>query len=854
MQRFAHVSAQKWVWRAMVRSALVPLILVETILIAVYLISNNLIREANINYIHQQADKELQVSAQRESEIIREQLRAISRQTDIYRSETQRIITSHNHPVPAIEAENYALSSKGVFYSTHDIGGAASFYSAITPVEKQDHEKIWRLAQLDPLMKQIKENTPLISAIYFNSWDSYNRIYPWINTAEQYDEKMDIPKYNFYYLADKNNNPMHSVVWTDVYIDPAGKGWMASCIAPVYRQDFLEGVVGLDITVSSIIDKIQSLSVPWGGYAILVNSNGNIMALPPDGENDFGLHELTSHNYQEAIKKEIFKPEQFNLFQEKYAQSIFFEMKNNQQGKGVVELNGSRKLIAWESISETGWKLITIIDENKVYGETRTLAHQFAQIGYLMIAGLVLFYVVFIFFIWVNSRRISESISNPLLEMKSMADKISREIYQLNKPDFAIVELQNTALAIISMAQKLEGITFDLRQAKEDADAANKTKTLFLSSMSHELRTPLNAILGFGQLLLKDQNLSERDRHDYTNEIMTAGDHLLKLIDDVLKLSHIESQEASFQMESVNAIAICYECQEMLRAIIEKEQLTLSISIHDHEVMVLADKTRLRQIMINLISNAIKYNHPNGDIKITSRVNNDRLRINVEDSGSGISENNQQELFKPFNRLGYETSGIQGTGIGLSISKKLVESMNGEIGFSSKWQEGSTFWIELPLSYEQQKFNTDEIPAYSKSTTMIENAEENANIGTVMHHLLYIGSDQTDIRQLTKMAKECRCEVTFFTNKTEVLNLIEHAHVDIILLEVTYSDGDAFEFLSQLRQSPITMYIPVIALADDIIQMEAQATPDLYFDYVLIKPLECEHFWAVIQRMLNYAQ
>ena len=140
---------------------------------------------------------------------------------------------------------------------------------------------------------------------------------------------MVIPNYNFYYLADKKNNPLRTVVWTDVYIDPAGNGWMASCIAPVYRQDFLEGVVGLDITVGSIIEKIQNLVIPWGGYAMLVNSNGNIMALPPEGEKDFGLRELTDHSYQEAIKKEIFKPEQFNLFLRKDSQKIVFEIKNS---------------------------------------------------------------------------------------------------------------------------------------------------------------------------------------------------------------------------------------------------------------------------------------------------------------------------------------------------------------------------------------------------------------------------------------------------------------------------------------------------------------------------------------------
>ena len=851
MQRSGDVSAQRWVWRAMVRSALVPLVLVETVLIAVYLISNNMIREANINYIYQQADKELQLSAQRESEVIREQLLAVSRQTDIYRAETQRVLTEQHHVMPPLDSSNYAVSPQGVYYSKKDMGGAASFYSSATPLDKQNYEKVWRLSQLDPLMKQIKETNPLIAAAYFNSWDSYNHIYPWFNTLDQYPKDMVIPDYNFYYLADKKNNPLRTVVWTDVYIDPAGNGWMASCIAPVYRQDFLEGVVGLDITVGSIIEKIQSLVIPWGGYAILVNSNGNIMALPPEGEKDFGLRELTDHSYQDAIKKEIFKPEQFNLFLRKDSQQIVFDIKNSLNGKGFLMLNGNKKLIAWDSIPETRWKLITVVDENQVYSETRTLAQQFTQIGYLMIAGLVLFYVVFIFFIWLSSRRMSKAISLPLLHMKKMVDLISHEEYQLDKPEFTITELQETALAVVSMGQKLDTITCDLRRAKEEADAANKAKSLFLSSMSHELRTPLNAILGFGQLLQKDNdNLSSRERQDFTDEIMTAGDHLLKLIDDVLNLSHIEAKGASLNIELVDAIKICFECNEMLRAIAEKEQLTLSAELPVSPVMVMADSTRLRQVIINLISNAIKYNHPNGMVKITAEISADHLKISVHDNGNGIPEGKQQDLFKPFNRLGHETSGIKGTGIGLSISKQLIESMHGRIGFSSQWQEGSVFWVELPLADNSGSLLsvTDSKPDFNEAESVGDRSEM-----TEVHNLLCIGCEPSSVRQLAQFSREHQFVISSASSSAEGLALLNTVIPDIILLDSQVSDSNVYDLLYRLRQMEITAHIPIIALTDEITSVLQQSSDDLYFDYILIKPVDALHSWAVIQKILNYA-
>lgn len=848
MQRSGGISAQRWVWRAMVRSALVPLVLVETVLIAVYLISNNMIREANINYIYQQADNELQLSAQRESEVIREQLLSVSRQTDIYRAETERVLTTQQYKNISVDESNYALSPQGVYYSRQDKGGAASFYSAITPPEKQDHEKVWRLSQLDPLMKQVKENNPLIAAIYFNSWDSYNHIYPWFNTLEQYPKDMIIPNYNFYYLADKKNNPLNTVVWTDVYIDPAGNGWMSSCIAPVYRGNFLEGVVGLDITVGTIIEKIQSLAIPWGGYAILVNSNGNIMALPPEGEKDFGLRELTDHSYQEAIKKEIFKPEQFNLFLRKDSQQINFDIKNSLRGRGFLTLNGKKKLIAWESIPETRWKLITIVDENQVYSETRTLAQQFTEIGYLMIAGLVLFYVFFIFFIWLSSRQMSKAISQPLLHMKTMVDLISREEYQLDKPTFTIAELQDTALAVVSMGQKLDTITCDLRRAKEEADTANKAKSLFLSSMSHELRTPLNAILGFGQLLQKDnESLSIRDRQEYTDEIMTAGDHLLKLIDDVLNLSHIEAKGTSLKIEPVDAIGICLDCNEMLRAIVEKEQLTLSSELPPSPVMVLADITRLRQIIINLISNAIKYNHPNGFIKISALINDNQLKITVSDSGNGIPEEKQKDLFKPFNRLGHETSGIKGTGIGLSISKQLIESMHGQIGFYSQPHAGSEFWITLPLAEQIQpqspeELQSDIMPEASFGVSL-ENEEPT-------HNLLCVGCDPVTLRQLAQHAKTNKFAISSVTNMDEALMQLNAMTPDVLLVDFQRIETNVYEHLHRLKETTNLQNIPTIALTNEIISVLQQDDEQNLFNYILIKPVDSLHYWSVIQKVL----
>lgn len=227
MSSNSQIGLRQWIWRAFAQSALIPLLLVETVLIAVYLLSNSSIRETQIDYLRDSAVAELKSAAALEGRVVEEQLAKVGGMTELYRNLTAQAL---QQPAPS-PVRNLALSADGVRYSPRDEGGAAVFYPNSTAPAKHDLDKVARLARLDPLMQQIKTHTPLVAALYFNSWDSLNHIYPWFLTPDQYPHDMVIPDYNFYYLADAKHNPQRQVVWTDVYLDPAGQGWMASAIA-----------------------------------------------------------------------------------------------------------------------------------------------------------------------------------------------------------------------------------------------------------------------------------------------------------------------------------------------------------------------------------------------------------------------------------------------------------------------------------------------------------------------------------------------------------------------------------------------------------------------------------------------
>ena len=240
--------------------------------------------------------------------------------------------------------------------------------------------------------------------------------------------------------------------------------------------------------------------------------------------------------------------------------------------------------------------------------------------------------------------------------------------------------------------------TKKLKLAKDESNRANKAKSDFISSMTHELRTPLNAILGFSQILEVQKETLSEDQNSSVQHILEGGHHLLHLIDEVLDLAKIESGVFGCDIKKISLKEIIDQCSRLMNKLAEKQNIQIDFG-NPQNYMIMADPQRLKQVLINYISNAIKYNRPNGHVTISYQpVDNNRLRISVSDTGKGIGENDITMLFKPFRRVGDKSANIEGTGIGLVISKKLMSLMNGAVGVSSVVGEGTTFWLEIKLA------------------------------------------------------------------------------------------------------------------------------------------------------------
>ena len=691
------LSLHHWVWSAFMRAALLPLLCVELALLGVYMFSHTWSKQENIETIKQLATEELTRLIDSQSSVIEQQLTAISQLTELLRQEAQRAlnisVANINEPT-----QRYAKTPDGILYTPNNDGRAAVFFSGLTPINSKIENKIRQLSLTDPILKHIVTINPLVSQAYINTHDSINRIWPFFDVLSQYSPKMDIPAFNFYYEADQQHNPARQTVWIDAYLDPAGQGWMVSSIAPVYNSDFLEGVVGLDITLELIIDKILSLPIPWHGFAILISKNGTILACPKQCEREFNLQELTNYNYTDAVKQDSLKPKNFNIHQ----RADLIELSQALQDNSVInhiDLS-SPYLIASHTLPATGWQLVMFIPENEVFLPATTLANKLTQIGWWLLAGLVLFYLCFLIFLYWRSLHLSQEISKPLRGIQAMAQQIGEGNFVPDAPINKVIEFQSTIEQMLLTAGKLDATERQLLNAKELAEQANYAKGAFLANMSHEIRTPLNAIIGLSELAEDSSDLCEHLQ--LQSQIRQASQSLLNIVNDILDFSKIDAGKIELEENIFDLEQLLQEVVDLLIYNLDGQRIDLSIALDDSvPKQLLGDYQRIRQILLNLVGNAIKFT-PAGSIAISidcvETQQGRHICYKITDTGIGIAADTLQTLFKAFTQADISISRkFGGTGLGLAISKQLVHLMNGEIKVSSTLGEGSCFEFSLPL-------------------------------------------------------------------------------------------------------------------------------------------------------------
>ena len=405
----------------------------------------------------------------------------------------------------------------------------------------------------------------------------------------------------------------------------------------------------------------------------------------------------------------------------------------------------------------------------------------------------------------------------------------------------------STCALLINLYRQLneqDRFTEELRIAKEQAETASQAKTDFLSSMSHELRTPLNSILGFAQLLENSRTpLPERQKRQ-AGQIIRSGRHLLELINEVLDLARIESGNMQVSMEPVNAQDVIQDAIEIIQPLAAEQGLKLHFPAPERcGVYVLGDYTRTKQVLINLLSNAVKYNRESGTVTLQCEVIGDLYRITVSDTGRGIPESRLAELFQPFNRLGAESGSIEGTGVGLVLTRQLIGLMQGEMGVVSREGEGSDFWFELPL-YNGQFDQPTETEAVKIQADLPPPA--------VSHRILYIEDNPANQRLIKELFDDqADIELICAHDAEQGIELVFSESPDLILMDIDLPGMSGFDAQQILRRNPLTSKLPVLAISASASSHNIRRARDAGFIDYLTKPVDLLALMQHVKQILS---
>ena len=387
-----------------------------------------------------------------------------------------------------------------------------------------------------------------------------------------------------------------------------------------------------------------------------------------------------------------------------------------------------------------------------------------------------------------------------------------------------------------------------LQAAKVTAEDANRAKSEFLSSMSHELRSPLNAILGFAQLMDSGLPPPTAAQKDSIDQILQAGWYLLELINEVLDLALIESGKLTLSPEPVSLGEVLADCQAMIEPQARKSGIHVAFVPSGVPLHVHADRTRVKQVFVNLLSNAIKYNRVGGTVEVSCTTTPDgRVRIEVQDTGEGLPADKLAQLFQPFNRLGQEAGVEEGTGIGLVVSKQLVELMGGTIGAHSTVGVGSVFWIELAAAEAD--------PATLGIPLTPSEAPAEAPAGAALRTVLCVEDNPANLMLVTRLLAR-RSDIRMISAKDgrRGIEMARSALPDVILMDINLPGISGLTALGVLAADPVTSHIPVIALSANAMPHDVRRGIEAGFFHYLTKPIKVTEFMDTLGLALSVAE
>ncbi len=845
------------IYRSYLVSALIPIIVIELVLLLLYFGVNLYISSRNEQLLLDEAVNEIHEITAREVANIDIRLNEISRLALIMQDDHQRFFAGVSGCVMPQAEPVFATHENGAYFKVKDNGGASLYYASSTYIGDAERKKARCSEVLDPLLKSIVDNNPLVTQAYLNTADDMNRLYPFMPDAPgQYGASINMEDFNFYYLADASRNPARAPVWTGAYLDPAGQGWMISAIVPIYRDETLEGVSGLDVTISSFVDKILNLQMPWQASAMLVDAEGVILAMPEALESLFGLHELKEHIYEENIKTTVAKPQEFNLLGlgDENSQAQFKEQFEQSLGLATYSFLGIDYLVRQEQVAETGWRLLTFIEKDRVLSPVISLKRLSNRLGYGAILVMALFYMLFFLYLMRKSRKLSATISAPLETLTQVTQDLGKNLEVESLKPVGIREVDRLSRNFNRMKHALDMRADALVLAKQTAEQANSVKSKFIATVSHELRTPLNAIFGLTHLGLKHEP-SQRQR-EYLEKIESSSNLLLQLINNILDFSKIEANKMALERSPFNLDEVVQQFASMVGELIGDKDIRLVLNVADNVPrQLLGDPLRIGQILLNYGSNAVKFTEQ-GEIALKLEVQeqaNDNILLygEVRDTGLGIAEDQQSLLFESFQQLDMSsTRSYGGTGLGLAICKSLAELMGGKVGVESHPGEGSRFWFtaQVGLQEGEQLDMTASGAASDISFRLLCNVIEDRGGAKI----LVVEDNEINRDVAQALLEEAGISVTVAENGEIALQRLSEGKFDLILTDVQMPVMDGITATEKIRHDLNNKSIPIIAMTANTSPFDKNECLAAGMNGFVDKPLKPQRLWNILLDWLDY--
>lgn len=733
---------------------------------------------------------------------------------------------------------------------------------------------------MDIMFRSIAANDPNAVQLYINTKSQITRgmpfvngTYKWIDATEQFPHDINLPEYDFYYLANETNNPTRKTVWTTLYYDPAGLGWMISSISPVYLNNELKAVVGTDITLHRITDSILNVTIEKSGFAFLMSKNGRLIAFPERAGPFLGYNGTLNGTFQRDEQL------QYNLLNatDTHLRNIALNMsKGHEDVIRYTSPHDNREyFFSYTFINETGWSIGVVVPVNEVTAPALLMNGQIQNkinissqqisdnVNQLKVNTTLLIILILVAMI-PTALILSNMLSQPLRTIIEGSRQIGSGDLDHRITISTHDELEDLAINFNNMAVELGKKLNELEKANQDLRQMDTIKSQFISIASHELRTPLIAIKGYIDLLLTDKNNQINADQKRKLEIIARNTTRLgRIINELLDISTIEENRLALLQDWFSIPDLIHDVTEELSSSFEKRGHRLSLDIADNIPLFFGDKDRIAQVFINLLGNSIKYTPDHGIISVHARSEGEHIICEVEDNGIGISEENISRIFTRFyqvnsittHKTGKDEFLAGGTGLGLSIVKGIIDAHQGSISVKSSEGKGTTFQIILPVKQGAQQVDIpgkDDSAAKEKHPSEIIQPEVTERIDE--KKTILVIDDEPDTVQLFEDILSIKYNVLTAHSGATGIKIALSSLPNLILLDAWMPGITGYDVSKTLKKNSKTQTTPIIIITAAVGSDDQDKARACGADYYLKKPFENSELLVLLDRFLEFTE